>query len=110
MSAFIAALFTITMLFASCIAFAYTLNLVNHVRWDAEKRRDPTYIIYAAGLLLTSVGLCGVIFGIISEAFAYDVYAYMALGSGLVLTVSCANHLLAELPSVHREIMRGIHA
>lgn len=109
MSASITVLVMIVLLVASCIAFAYTLNLVNHVCWNAQNRKDPTYIVYAIGLLLTAVGLCGVIFNLISAAFAYDLFAYIALGSGLVLVISGANHLLAELPSVHRQIMRRMH-
>lgn len=109
MSAFITVLFMVVLLIASCIAFAYTLNLVNHVCWNAENRKDPTYVVYAIGLLLTAVGLCGVIFNLISSAFAYDIIAYIALGSGVVLIISGANHLLAELPIVHRQITRRMH-
>jgi hypothetical protein len=109
MFSLLALLFQIVTFFASLIVFVYSLDLVNKIQLRGEKRKDPTYVLYSVGVFMTSVGLVGTMFSILSSAFVYDGFSYITLASGISLTLLCGHHLFDELPKVHEQMLNRLH-
>lgn len=97
-------------LFSLCVlgvAFGYSVNMVNNVCLHGDRKKDPTYVTYAVGIFLFTVGVAGVMYSLLSSTFAYSMVAYASMGIGIILTLLFPYHVLHEFPKVHEQMFRS---